>query len=196
MLQIEDRIALLFELAILTLDEFAIAIRQIDIGGLHLASALRPESNLLDISMRNVFAISIEILVGGRNLDTTLPTAAAKVVMCAGVVEYAAIDGQVIVVETRIHRTFCGSYPYTVLVLAQYRTATAAQTETDNDRLGIGSLYTEAGIALTVDHRILLSRLVHRIGNKVLLGLHIIKGSVEVLDGIVSLLGLVVLIER
>ena len=68
--------------------------------------------------MRNILAISIEVLISGRNLDTALPTAAAEVVMRTGVVEYATVDSQVIVVETRIHRTFGSTSPHTVLVLA------------------------------------------------------------------------------
>ena len=98
--------------------------------------------------------------------------------------------------ETRIHRTFGSSYPHTVLVLAQHSAATTTKTEADNDRLSIRSLNTEAGVTLAINLRPFLSWLVHWIGNEVLLGNSIVESRIKVLDGIVSLLGLVVLVER
>ena len=146
--------------------------------------------------MRNVLAISIEVLIGSRNFDTALPTARTEIIMCARIVEYATVNSQVIIVEAWIHRTFSSTYPHTIFILAQYRTSTTTQTEADDNRLGIRSYHAETGIALAVNLRIFLSRLIHRIGNKVLLGFSIIKSSIEVLDSIIGLLGLIVLVER
>ena len=145
--------------------------------------------------MRNVLAISIEVLVGSGNLNTALPTAGAEVVMRTRVVDHTTVDGQVIIVEARSHRAFCRTSPYTVLVLAQHRTATSTQTEADNNRLGIGSLYAEAGITLGVNHRIFLSRLVELVGNEVFLDSSIVKLRVEVADDEVRVLRLDILVE-
>ena len=87
--------------------------------------------------MRNVSAQGIEVLINGGNLDATLPTARAEEVMSARIVNHTTVDGQMIIVEARIHRTFCRSYPYTILVLAQHGTATATKTQADDNRLGL-----------------------------------------------------------
>ena len=102
--------------------------------------------------------------------------------MCAGVVEDATVDGEVIVVETRIHRTLCRSYPYTILILAQYSTATTTKTQTYNHGLSIGSLYAEAGKTFAVHLRILLSRLVHGVGYPVIFRYIVVAGNIEVAD--------------
>ena len=139
--------------------------------------------------------ILIEVLVGSRNLDAALPTARAEVIVRARVVERATVDGQVIIVEARVHRSLGCSNPNAVLVLAEHRAATASKTKADDDRLGIGSYHTEACIPLTVHLRILLSRLIHGAGTEIFLGGRTVKRGIEVLDGEVSLLGLVVLVE-
>ena len=155
-LQVQYWIALL-----LTLYHLAVTVRQINIGSLHLTSALAPEGYLLDVTMVDILAISVEVLILGRNLDTTLPTARTEVVVCTRIVKHATIDSQVIVVETRIHWALGSTSPNTILILAQYGTATATKTQAYNYRLSIGSLNTETGITLRVNHRILLTRLVH-----------------------------------
>ena len=139
MLQVQNRITLqqscfafLDRLAFLV-DELTIRGRQIDVGGLHLAGALRPEVHLLDVAVRNVLAPGVEVLIRSRNLNTTLPTAGTEVVVSARIVEHTAIDSQVVVVEAGIHRTLGGACPHTVLILAEHGTATTAETEADDD---------------------------------------------------------------
>ena len=127
MLQIEHGVALL-----LTLYHLAIAVRQVNGCLLHLAQALGVEEHLLHVAMRDVGALCIEVLIGSGNLDTALPAAAAEVVVGARIIEHATVDGEVIVVEAWIHRALCGAYPYAVLILAEYGTATSAQTEADD----------------------------------------------------------------
>ncbi len=182
MLQIEHGVACLLELAVLALHELAVTVGQIDIGGLHLAGALRPEVHLLDVAVRNVLAPGVEVLIGSGNLDTALPTAGTEVVVGAGIVEHTAVDGEVVVVETGIHRTLGGTCPHTVLILAEHGAATTAETEADDDRLGIGSFYTEAGEALGVHLRIFLSGLVHGVGYPVVLRHALVGSGVEVTD--------------
>ena len=133
MLQVEDGIACLLELAVLAFHELAVTTGQIDIGSLHLAGALRPEVHLLDVAVRNVLAPGVEVLIRSRNLNTTLPTAGTEVVVSARIVEHTAIDSQVVVVEAGIHRTLGGACPHTVLILAEHGTATTAETEADDD---------------------------------------------------------------
>ena len=182
MLQIQNGIACLLELAVLALHELAVTVGQIDIGSLHLASALRPEVHLLDVAVRNVLAPGVEVLIGGGNLDTALPAAGAEVVVGARIVEHTAVDGQVVVVEARIHRTLSGASPHAVLILAEHGATTTAEAEADNDRLGIRSHHAEAGEALAVHLRILLSRLVHGVGYPVVLRHALVGNGVEVAD--------------
>ena len=94
--------------------------------------------------------------------------------MCTRIVERTSVNSQMIVVETRIHRALSCSYPYTVLILAQHRTATTAKAQADDDRLSIWSYHTEAGITLAIHLRILLSWLIHGIRTEVLLRLCIV----------------------
>ena len=123
MLQVENREALLA----------IVGRRQIDIGNLYQTCALRGEQHLNHLTMLHIDTVSIEILVGSRYLDTTLPTAAAKEVACTGIVNGSAIDSHMIVVETGIHRTFCCTLPNTVTILLQNGAATATKTKADDD---------------------------------------------------------------
>ena len=167
MLQIEHGIALLdtlvagFDRCTLLVNELSVCRWQVNHSGLHLTQALRVEQYLLDASMCDILAAGIDILVLGRNLDTALPTAGAKVVMSTWVVEGTTVNGQVIVVEALVHRTFCLTDPGTVEETAQLGAALSTQTEADSDSLGIGSLDTEAYITLRIHLRIVLSGLVH-----------------------------------
>ena len=146
--------------------------------------------------MVDILAISVEVLILGRNLDTTLPTARTEVVVCTRIVKHATIDSQVIVVETRIHWALGSTSPNTILILAQYGTATATKTQAYNYRLSIGSLNTEAGVTLRVNHRILLSGLVHGVGHKVLFWLAVVHSGIKVADNLQRALSLEVLVER
>ena len=83
--------------------------------------------------MRDVSAQGIEFLIGSGNLDAALPTGGAEVVVGAGVVDGGAVDGEVVVVETFVHRAFGGASPDTVLVLVEHGATTAAQTQADDD---------------------------------------------------------------
>ena len=89
--------------------------------------------------------------------------------MSARVVEDAAVDGEVIVMETWIHRSVGGSCPYAVTTLLELRATSAAKAKTYDYRLGFRSHYAEANITLGVDHRILLARLIHEVWYKVFL---------------------------
>ena len=145
--------------------------------------------------MGNIHAALIEVLIGSGNLDTTLPATGTEIVVRAGIVHHRSVDGQVVVMETGIHRTFRRTRPHTILVLAQHRTATASQSQTDNHRLGVGSHDAEAGIALAVHLRILLSGLVHHVGAEVFFDGIMVKSGVEIADDVVNLLGLILLVE-
>ena len=115
--------------------------------------------------------------------------------MGTGIVDGSTVDGEVVVVEARIHRTVGSTCPDTVLVLTEHGAATTAQTQADDDRLGIGSLDAEASIAFRVDLRILLTRLVHLVGNEVLLRHALVEDGVEVADSAVAGLRAIVLVE-
>ena len=83
--------------------------------------------------MLHIHAASIEVLIGSGNLYTTLPTAAAEEVTSTWVVDSCTVDGQVIVVEARIHRTFGSTCPHTVLVLLQYGAAASTESKADDN---------------------------------------------------------------
>ena len=87
----------------------------------------RVEQNLMNIAMRNVLK-SVEVLVVGRDFDTALPTYRTVVVLSTWIVECTAIDSQVVVVETFVHRTIGCTFPNTILVLAEHCTATSAES--------------------------------------------------------------------
>ena len=89
--------------------------------------------------------------------------------MSARVVEYAAVDGEVVVMEAWVHRSVGGSCPHTVTTLLELRAASAAKAKAYDYRLGFRSHYAEANITLGVNHRILLARLIHEVRNEVFL---------------------------
>ena len=101
-----------------------------------------------------------------------------------------------IVVETRIHRTFGGTSPHTVLVLVEHCAAATTQTEAYDDRLGIRSLNAEASITLTIHHRIFLTGLVQGIGHEILLWLAVVEVGIEVTNSPIACLWPVLLVER
>src|SRR3712207_4371139 len=101
--------------------------------------------------------VCIEVAVVGRNLYTTLPSCRTKVVVCARIIEHAAINGQMIVVESLVHRAFGGTFPKSIGRLVQHSTATASESETNDDRFGIWCTHSESGVPLRVDHRIWLA---------------------------------------
>ena len=154
-LQVQHRVALLS-----ALHQLAIACGQIYRSLLHLVQTLGIEPYLCQRSMRDIRAQGIEVLVGRWYLYATLPTASTKEIMCAGVVKHAAVNGNMVIVKARIHRSVCRSYPHAILILAQHGTTAATQSKTHDYRLGIWRHHTEARVALRVNHRILLSRLV------------------------------------
>ena len=158
-------------------------------------SVLRREVHLNHLSVRHVL-IGKEILVGTWYLNAALPTDGAVVVLCSWVVHHTTVDGQMIVVEAWIHRTFSGACPYSVLTLVQHGAACSAQSEAHYHRLGIGSHHTEAGITLRVHHRVLLSWLVEWRRTEVFLHHGIVDGRIEVLDSIINLLVFKVCVER
>ena len=89
--------------------------------------------------------------------------------MSARVVKYTAVDGEVIVMEAWVHRSVGGSCPHTVAALLELRAASAAKAKAYDYRLGFWSHNAEANITLGVDHRILLTRLIHEVWYKVFL---------------------------
>ena len=104
----------------------AIERRCIDHGATYGLGALAPEQYLLDAAMRNVLQ-GIEVAVVGRNLDARLPANRSIVVAGTGIVERAAVDSKMIVMESFVHRGFGGADPYAILVLVEHGAATAAQ---------------------------------------------------------------------
>ena len=71
-------------------------------------SVLRGEINLYHLTVWNIL-VSEEVLVGRGDFYSALPTDRAIVVLCTWVVDQTAIDSQVIIVETWIHRAVGGS---------------------------------------------------------------------------------------
>ena len=110
-------------------------------------SVLRGEVDLHYLSVGNIL-VSKEVLVGCGDFDTTLPTYRTIVVLGSWVVDNTAIDGQVIIVETWIHRAIGSTCPHAILILVEHSAARATKTQTHNDRLGIGSHNAETGISL------------------------------------------------
>ena len=116
-------------------------------GAAHLLRALTPEQYLLHIAVGHVFH-RVEVLVVGRNLDTTLPARRTVIVQRTRVVDDAAIDGQVVVVEALVQRTFGLACERAVVGFLEFRTSTTAQSEADGNLIGMGNIDTEAGVAL------------------------------------------------
>ena len=195
MLQVKYGEAFLSSLGTTT-NHFSIRWRRIYPCSLHLTCTLRWEQNLLYIAMLDFRTILVEILIRSRYLNTTLPTARAEVIVCTRVIECTTVNSQVIIVEAWIHWTLSGSNPNTILIFTQHRTATSAKTKADNNRLCFWSYNTKAGITLAVYLWELLTGLIQRIGMEILFWFDIIEASIKVLDGIICLLGLVVLVER
>ena len=160
-----------------------------------LVRAVGPEEHLLHLAVRHVLH-GVEVGVVGRDLDTALPAGGAVVVVRAGIVEHAAVDGQVIVVEALVHGTGGRAHPGAVFRLVQDGSAGTAEAEAHDDGLGLGGVDLEAGEALGVHHRILLARLVELGRLEVFLDDEVVHLGIEALDGEVGLLGLVVLVEQ
>ena len=132
--------------------------------------------------------LSEEVLIVTRNLYTALPPYRAIVVFRSGIVHHTAVYGQVVVMESGIHGAVGSACPYAILVLVEHRTASTAKTEAYNNRLGIRSYDAESGIALGVDHRVLLSGLVQCRRAEVFLHHGIVKSRIEISQGIIYLL--------
>ena len=160
-----------------------------------LVRALGPEEDLLHLAVRHVLH-GVEVGVVGRDLDTALPAGGAVVVVGAGIVEHATVDGQVIVVEALVHRTGGRAHPGAVLRLVQDGSAGTAEAEAHDDGLGARGVDLEAGEALGVHHRILLAGLVELGRLEVFLDDEVVHLGIEALDGRVGLLRLVVLVEQ
>ena len=65
-----------------------------------------------------------------------------------------------VIVEALVHRAGGRAGPETVSVLLKDGATLAAETEADDHGSGLGGLDAEAGIALRIDHRVLLTVLV------------------------------------
>ena len=105
------------------------------------------EEYLLHIAVRHILQ-RIEVAVVGRNLNTALPTGGAIEILCARVVHHATVDGEVVIMETFVHRAVGSAYPHPFAVLMQHGATGSTQSEAHNHRLGIRSLHAEACIAL------------------------------------------------
>ena len=134
--------------------------RSVDEGSAEYSGAWRIEENLGHLAVRHIL-YSVEICIVGWNLDSALPTGRAVIVISSRIIEDSTVNSKMIVVETLVHRTCSSSGPYSVFAFDEIGTSTlAAESEADIDSLCIRCDDAETCIALGVDHRILLSRLI------------------------------------
>jgi len=148
-LQVEHRIALGRVLVVVG--------RRVDKRAARGPGALRGEENLLHSAVGHVLE-GVEILVMGGDFDAAFPTRGAVEVQGAGVVECSPIDREMIVVKALVQRSCRGAHPGAVLGLGQGGAPASAQAHAD--ALGLGRDDAESGVALGVDLRVLLARLI------------------------------------
>ena len=141
--------------------------RGVDEGPPLAGRAGRGKQDLLDAAMGHVLQ-RVEIGVMRRDFDPALPTGGAVEVQRPRIVERPAIDGEMIIVKPLIERPFGSAHPRPVRRLRQDRTAAPAQPQADLHHFGVGRDDAETGIALRIDLRIGLSRLVERGGFEIL----------------------------
>ena len=170
--------------------------RCIDKCPFHLARTGRGEEHLLHIAMRHIHPACVEVLVVSRNFYTALPSAGAEEIVRTRIIDHATVDSKVIIMESLVHGSLCSAGPHPVFVFAEHCAATATQSETYDDRLGIGSHHTESRIPFGVDLRILLSGLVERVGPEVLFRSFVVEFGIEIAEDVVRPFRLVVLVEH
>src|SRR6185369_9659470 len=100
--------------------------------------------------MRNVLQ-PIEVGVVGRDFDTAFPAYRSVEILRARIVEGAAVDVQMIIMEAFIQRAFRGAGPHAVGAFGQHGAAASTEPEADLDVLRLGCLHSETGITLTID---------------------------------------------
>ena len=90
------------------------------------------EINLLNIAVRHLFH-GIEIFVMSRNFNTAFPSARTVIILGTRIIKHTAVDSEVVIMESLVHRAICSTHPYTFFILAENCAATTAQSKTDND---------------------------------------------------------------
>src|SRR5207344_2604773 len=96
--------------------------RSVDIGAARRSGAGRSKQYLLNLAMGDVLD-GIEVRVLRRNFDAAFPARRTVKVQGSRIVEGAAIDGQVIIMEALVKRARRGAGPCAVRVFGHSRTA-------------------------------------------------------------------------
>src|SRR6187402_128424 len=106
--------------------------------------------------MGNIFQC-VKILVMRWYFDTAFPSGRTVEIQRTRVIKYAAIGGQVIIMESLVHRAGGGAGEKSVGAFGKPGAALAAEAKTYPHTIGLCSLDTESRIPLGVYLRILLA---------------------------------------
>src|ERR1019366_1120060 len=117
------------------------------------------KNNLLHFAVRNVLE-GVEILVMRGNFNAAFPAGRTVEIPGAGIIEYPAVNDEMVIMKTFFHR-LCGcAHPDTVCIFREGGAPASDQAQFHGNALGLRRLDTESRVTLRIDLWVSLAVLV------------------------------------